>query len=120
MAGSRIRRNLLLGVALVWCAIFASAARANETVLICDVYGDNAAPLPAGVYGIGASIACPGNPSGSPPGGMAIWTVRNRTVHQGAAVQWTVNAPVDMTIAGVYIPHMFSIGIDDDIGWAGD
>jgi hypothetical protein len=25
-----------------------------------------------------------------------------------------------MTIAGVYIPHMFSLGIDDNLGWVGD
>jgi len=41
-------------------------------------------------------------------------------VHQGADVKWQVNAPPGMVISGVYIPHMWSYGIDDGSGWAGD
>src|ERR1700748_3372282 len=105
---------------LMLAAAFAPAASANETVLVCDVYGDHVAPLPAGVYGIGAGINCPGNPAALPPsGGMEIYTVQNRTVKQGSDVAFRVDAPPGMTIAGVYIPHMWSSGIDDGSGWAG-
>ncbi|MGZ6634664.1 MAG: hypothetical protein ACXVII_17195, partial [Solirubrobacteraceae bacterium] len=51
---------------------------------------------------------------------MEIYTVQNRTVKQGADVAFRVNAPSGLTIAGVYIPHMWSSGIDDGSGWAGD
>jgi hypothetical protein len=51
---------------------------------------------------------------------MEIYTVQNRTVKQGSDVAFRVNAPSGMTIAGVYIPHMWSSGINDGSGWAGD
>jgi hypothetical protein len=93
--------------------------------MVCDVYGDVIAPQPSGVYGIGASTACPGNddpqsytPS-NPPGGMAIWTDPSSSIPRGTAVHWTVTAPAGLTIAGVYIPHMYSYGIDDNTGWGG-
>ncbi len=50
---------------------------------------------------------------------MAIWTTASHTVAHGASVHWTVHAPTGMTIAGVYIPHMYSTGIDDGQGWGG-
>ncbi len=87
--------------------------------MVCDVYGDDVAPLPIGVYGVGASINCPGNGQSYPPGGMGIWTVANRAVEQGSAVHWNVTAPWGMTIDSVYIPHMWSYGIDDGAGWGG-
>jgi hypothetical protein len=102
-----------------------SLARANETVIVCDVYGDQVAPAPAGIYGIGATATCPGddNPGSyslnNPPGGMALWTGANNTVPEGASVHWGVTAPAGMTIASVYIPHMYSQGIDDNEGWGG-
>ncbi|MGZ4229698.1 MAG: hypothetical protein ACXVTC_26175 [Solirubrobacteraceae bacterium] len=100
---------------------FAAPASANETVLVCDVYGNHVAPLPAGVLGIGATSQCPGNPQGAPPsGGMEIYTVPNRTVKQGSDVAYRINAPAGLVIAGVYIPHMWSSGIDDGSSWAGD
>jgi hypothetical protein len=107
-------------VALSAMLAFAAPARANETVLVCDVYGNNVAPLPAGVLGIGATDHCPGNPQGVPPsGGMEIYTVQNRTVKQGAQVAYQVNAPPGFVIAGVYIPHMWSTGVNDGSGWVG-
>src|SRR6185437_14793774 len=72
------------------------------------------------VLGIGAGSVCPGNALGKPPGGMSIYTVSDRTVHQGAHVAYRVDAPAGMVISGVYIPHMWSYGIDDGSGWAGD
>jgi len=110
-----------IAAGLILTAAVAPVASANETVLVCDLYGDHVAPLPAGVYGIGAAISCPGNPAALPPsGGMEIYTVQNRTVKQGSDVAFRVNAPSGMTIAGVYIPHMWSSGINDGSGWAGD
>jgi hypothetical protein len=50
---------------------------------------------------------------------MALWTVANKTVPQGTSVHWTVQAPAGMTIDQVYIPHMYSSGIDDGQGWGG-
>ena len=36
-------------------------------------------------------------------------------------MNFRVNAPAGLTIAGVYIPHMWSLGINDNgSGWAGD
>jgi hypothetical protein len=106
-------------------AALASAANATETVLVCDVYGDSVAPQPTGVYGIATSTICPGNDApgsytnSNPPGGMAIWTGANNTISQGTAVHWTVTAPAGMTISSIYIPHMYSRGIDDNSGWGG-
>jgi hypothetical protein len=93
--------------------------------MVCDVYGDQVAPQPGGLYGIGDSTICPGNynpgsySNTNPPGGMAIWTGSNNTIPQGTAVHWTVNAPPGMTIQSVSIPHMYSQGIDDGTGWGG-
>jgi hypothetical protein len=109
------------------CLMLAHAptARANETVMVCDVYGDQVAPSPGGLYGIGATPTCPGNDdpyaytSSNPPGGMAIWTGANNTIGQGTAVHWTITAPPGLTINSVYIPHMYSLGIDDGTGWGG-
>lgn len=99
-----------------------AAARANETVLVCDVYGDSVAPQPPGAAGIGARAACPGDPTaakGWPPGGMALWTASGGSVPRGTAAHWNVTAPAGMTIDSVYIPHMYSEGIDDGGGWGG-
>jgi hypothetical protein len=92
--------------------------------MVCDIYGDQVAPIPAGVYGIAATAGCPGDQHptyytlSNPPGGMAIWT-GGAYVNQGTAVHWTVSAPPGMTITGIYIPHMYSMGIDDGTGWGG-
>lgn len=126
MTSDHVLIRAALGVVL-WFGLMALApsAGANETVLICDVYGDQVAQQPAGVYGIGASTTCPGNDNpgsyslSNPPGGMAIWTGANNTIPQGTAVHWTVTAPSGMTIASVYVPHMYSQGIDDGTGWGG-
>lgn len=93
--------------------------------MVCDVYGDQVAPQALGVYGIGTSTQCPGNydpgsyTASDPPGGMAIWTGSSNTVQQGTAVHWSVAAPAGLMIASVYIPHMYSQGIDDGSGWGG-
>jgi hypothetical protein len=116
-----VMRALCVFAAMTFMGAFGATASANETVLVCDVYGNHVAPLPAGVLGIGATSACPGNPQSNPPsGGMEIYTVPNRTVKQGADVAFRVDAPPGMLISGVYIPHMWSIGIDDGTGWAGN
>ncbi len=113
-------------MATCWiAALVAPTAQANETVLVCDIYGDQVAPSPGGVYGIGMSTKCPGSAAptsytaANPPGGMAIWTGANNTISQGTSVHWTVTAPSGMTIASVYVPHMYSHGIDDGTGWGG-
>jgi hypothetical protein len=114
-------------VAAMFCsgAAITPSAKANETVLVCDVYGDQVAPNPGGLYGIGASTSCPGNDDpqsytlSDPPGGMAIWTGGDNTIPQGTAVHWTVTAPTGMMIHSVYVPHMYSYGIDDGTGWGG-
>ena len=114
-------RTLIAIACMATLGALAPNAFANETVLVCDVYGNHVAPLPSGVLGIGATSICPGNDQGSPPGGgMEIYTVSGRTVHQGADVAYRVDAPAGMVISGVYIPHMWSYGIDDGSGWAGD
>ncbi len=90
-------------------------------MLVCDVYGNHVVPLPAGVLGIGATSVCPGDALGNPlRRNVASTQCRARTVKQGADVAFRVNAPAGMIIAGVYIPHMWSYGIDDGSGWAGD
>lgn len=125
MLGRGIIIASLVALSCVSAAVVAVPARASETVLVCDVYGDQVAPQPAGLYGIGTSATCPGNDDPqtytltSPPGGMAIWTGANNTISQGTAVHWTVSAPSGMTIGSVYIPHMYSWGIDDGTGWGG-
>src|SRR2546429_3318262 len=55
-------------------------------------------------------------PISNPPGGMAIWTGANNTIARGTSVHWAVQAPAGLTIASVYIPHMYSSGIDDGQG----
>src|ERR1039458_516165 len=119
-----IRALLVLAMCLT-SGVLAGTALANETVFVCDVYGDQVAPDPGGVYGIGATATCPGNDNpqsyslSNPPGGMAIWTGASNTISQGTAVHWTVAAPAGMTIASVYIPQMHSQGIDDGTNWGG-
>jgi hypothetical protein len=90
-------------------------------VLVCDVYGNQVAPNPGGLYGIGTNNICPGSAQTPDPntGGMAIWTGANNTIPQGTAVHWTVSAPAGLTIASVYIPHMYSEHIDDGTNWGG-
>jgi hypothetical protein len=120
----RVRAMIVITTCLAAWAVV-PAAQANETVMLCDVYGDAVAPSPGGVYGIGATTQCPGSDAptsytaSNPPGGMAIWTGANNTIPQGTSVHWTVGAPSGMTIASVYIPHMYSHGIDDGTGWGG-
>ena len=105
---------------LAMLALLPPAASGSETVIVCDVYGNHAAPMPSGVLGIGATNACPGDPADIPPsGGMEIYTVANRTIKQGSDVAWTVNAPFGLLISSAYVPHMYSYGIDDGHGWAG-
>jgi hypothetical protein len=102
-----------------------SVAGANETVMVCDVYGNHIAAVPASTPGMGTSATCPGNAdpysytASNPPGGMAIWTTANHTVAHGASVHWTVHTPTGMNIAGVYVPHMYSSGVDNGTGWGG-
>jgi hypothetical protein len=115
-----------LFVALTGASLLGAAAcYANETVMVCDVYGDQVAPQPSGLYGIGTNMQCPGNDApqsytlSDPPGGMSIWTGGDNTIKQGTAVHWTVSAPAGLTIASLYIPHMYSEGIDDNTGWGG-
>jgi hypothetical protein len=121
MTSARLPALLLSIAACFGTGCFAQQAKAAETVLVCDVYGNQVTPQAPGLYGIGTSQACPGNAGAPPPntGGMAIWTGANNTIPQGTAVHWTVTAPSGMTIASVYIPHMYSIGIDDGTGWGG-
>src|SRR5689334_8731032 len=92
----RASARAVLGIVagLIAVAVLCSSAGANETVLVCDVYGDHVAPLPAGVLGIGATVNCPGNPQGLPPsGGMELYTVGQRSVKQGSDVAFRVDAP---------------------------
>src|SRR5436309_14127130 len=98
--------------AFVVTALLATTAAANETVMVCDVYGDQVTPQASGLYGIGTTEKCPGNPENAPPntGGMAIWTGAYNTIPQGTAVHWSVSAPPGMTITSVYLPDMYSQG----------
>ena len=87
MSRKRLWPKLVLGViaaSLAWAPL----ARGNETVLVCDVYGNHVVPLPSGVLGIGAGSVCPGDALSKPPGGMSIYTVSGRTVRQGADVAY--------------------------------
>ncbi len=112
-------------LALSISAAAVSPARANETVFVCDVYGDSVAPPPAEVVGIAATTHCPGNydpgyyTARNPPGGLAIWTRSNHRIAHGTSVRWTVKPPAGMTISSVYIPHMYSSGLNDGAGWGG-
>ena len=118
-------RAALLVLSLALLIAVPGNAYGNETVLVCDVNGNHVAPTPPGVYGIGASTACPGDDApltyttSTPPGGMAIWTGANNTISQGTSVHWTVQAPTGLTISSAYIPHMYSSGINDGDGWGG-
>ena len=89
--------------------------------MACDVYGDQVAPQPAATSGMAATEVCPGNPEARPPstGGMAIWTNANTSIPRGTSIHWSINAPSGFTIKSVYIPHMYSTGIDDSTGWGG-
>jgi hypothetical protein len=103
----------------------AAAARANETVFVCDIYGDSVAAVPSQAFGVGATSNCPGDAArtsyspATPPGGLALWTYPNHTVPDGTAVNWAIHAPAGLSISNVYIPHMYSNGIDDGTGWGG-
>ena len=78
---------------LAGCGAMPAIASADETVLVCDVYGNHVAPRPSGVPGIATSARCPGNAAPPkytrlhPPGGLAIWTLGNRTVPRGRGVE---------------------------------
>jgi hypothetical protein len=112
-------------IAALTIALLPAVGKANETVFVCDIYGDAVASAPSPAGGISATVNCPGDPARSsytpsnPPGGLAIWTYPNHTVSNGAAVNWAIHAPTGLTIASVYIPHMYSNGIDDGSGWGG-
>ena len=119
---ARYIRTGVVAVTALTLALLASTARANEWVMVCDVWGDQVVTVPAPINGIGAGASCPGDDSsygnGFPPGGMAIWSTSSFAT-QGQSVHWQVNAPQGMTIASVYIPHMYSEGIDDGFGYGG-
>jgi hypothetical protein len=51
---------------------------------------------------------------------MGIYSVQTRTVQPGANVGYRVIAPAGMLISGVYIPHMWSQGLNDGNGWVGN
>jgi hypothetical protein len=118
-------RLLLVACLLAGCGAIPAVAAADETVMVCDVYGNHVAPRPAGVRGIGTSGRCPGNAARAgytrvhPPGGMAIWTLGNKVVRRGHGVNWTVNLPAGLHLMAVSIPHMYSQGLNDGNGWAG-
>ncbi|MFL5822055.1 MAG: hypothetical protein ACJ764_01280, partial [Solirubrobacteraceae bacterium] len=109
---------------VVWLVV-PPAASADETVMVCDIYGNHVAPQPRDTHGIHTTSRCPGNPARAhysparPPGGMAIWTLRHQTVKRGRGVHWTLTAPPGLRIASVDIPHMYSHGLDDGGGWGG-
>lgn len=122
MTLTRIGRVVSILAVVAGCiGVVTPVASANETVSVCDVYGDHVGGRAGGVFGISTNLACPGDVSGNtwPPGGMAIYTNSNNTIPRGTAVHWTISAPAGMTIASVYIPHMMSTGIDDGTGWGG-
>lgn len=118
-------RTLLLVCLLAVCGAIPALASADETVMVCDVYGNHVAPRPAGVRGIATSVRCPGNTPpngyahGRPPGGLAIWTLPHKVVKRGRGVKWTVTAPAGLRLLSISIPHMYSHGIDDGDGWSG-
>jgi hypothetical protein len=122
---SAMARGLLLVAALALLGCLPTAASADETVLVCDIYGNHVAPAPSWTYGIRTSSRCPGNGAEHdnghrrPPGGMSIWTVSHKQVRHGRRVQWLVRAPEGLLIRSVYVPHMYTQGIDDGGGWGG-
>jgi len=99
MTSRAIIRVVCLWVLAIGMFASPTPAQANETVLVCDIYGDHVVPQPSGLYGIGTNLACPGNDDPSsytlstPPGGMSIWTGANNAISHGTAVHWTVSAP---------------------------
>lgn len=125
MSVNYLRASFSTLVVALACFLGVPTAMANETVMVCDVYGAQVAAAPEGVSGIRTSTTCPGNAdpysytASNPPGGMAIWTQANHTASHGSSVHWTIHAPTGTTIASVYIPHMYSTGIDDGTGWGG-
>ena len=130
MSVSLTRRRLItaFGVLALWVVpvlAIAASARADETVMVCDIYGNHVASRPAGADGIRTSETCPGNAAPAsysrshPPGGMAIWTVPHRVARRGAQVHWVIRAPTGLIISSVYIPHLYSWGIDDGSDWGG-
>jgi len=92
-------------------------ASADETVMVCDIYGDHVAPRPSGVHGIETSVKCPGNAETAnytrshPPGGMAIWSTR--ATRRGEHARWVVRSPTGLIISSVDIPHMYAYGVDN-------
>jgi hypothetical protein len=124
VAAQLIRVPLGLVVILLSLAL-PTIARADETVMVCDIYGNHVAARPAAVPGIRTSERCPGNAAPAsytrsrPPGGMAIWTVAGTTVKGGQQVGWRLRPPAGLVISSVYIPHMYSRGINDKSGWRG-
>jgi hypothetical protein len=110
---------LLLGLAS------RAVASADETVMVCDIYGDHIAAPPAQAYGIRATERCPGDASRTrysrthPPGGLAIWTVPGRAPRTGEVVRWVLRPPSGLIISSVNVPHMYSYGINNRSGWTG-
>lgn len=101
------------------------AAHAEETVMVCDIYGNHVVTRPPDVFGIRTSDRCPGNAAPAkysrahPPGGLAIWTVRGRKIRSGEVVRWTIRPPNGLEISSVDVPHMYSSGINNQSGWTG-
>lgn len=102
-----------------------AVAQADETVMVCDIYGNHVATRSPVAAGIRTNDRCPGNAAPAsytrarPPGGMAIWTVARATARRGELVRWSLRAPTGLIISSVDIPHMYSRGIDDGSGWDG-
>jgi hypothetical protein len=121
----RGRHVLVVVCLLAACGALPAVASADETVLVCDVYGDHVAPQPPTVNGFVTSIRCPGNtPSGGlsgarPLGGMAIRTLSGKTVQQKHGLSWTINTPAGLRLTAVSIPHMYSQGVNDGGQWGG-
>lgn len=112
-------------IAIGLCLALPAVSVADETVMVCDIYGNHVAERPAAVTGIETSDRCPGNSPprrytpAHPPGGMAIWTSGGETVRRGEQVSWLLRPPAGVIISSVYVPHMYSYGINDDSGWRG-
>lgn len=119
---SRIPLGLLAAVLLL---AIPAVAQADETVMVCDIYGNHVATRSPAAPGIRTSDRCPGNAAPAsytrsrPPGGMATWTLARATAKRDAVVRWSLRAPAGLVISSVDIPHMYSRGIDDGSGWDG-
>ncbi len=102
-----------------------TVARADETVMVCDIYGNHVAPRPPSVSGIRVSDRCPGNAAPRPirardrQAGWRSGRSRGATVRRGRQVRWRLLGPAGLIISSVDIPHMYSYGINDDSGWRG-